>query len=94
MIAQGTAPTIVDVRTRAEFARGHVPGAVHIPFQSVGARASEIAAGPEDPVVVYCGHGPRAWIAARTLRARGFQRVMYLKGHWAAWKQARAGLYD
>jgi rhodanese-related sulfurtransferase len=86
----GTAPVILDVRTAGEFRRGHVPGARHMPFQQVRARASEIPSAPDDPIVIYCGHGPRAWLAGRALRARGFRRVIYLKGHWAAW--ARAGL--
>jgi rhodanese-related sulfurtransferase len=91
-IEAGTAPTILDVRTGGEFARGHVPGAIHIPFQAVARRLAEIPSGPDDPIVVYCGHGPRAWMAARVLRARGFRRVSYLTGHWSGWR--RAGLRD
>jgi rhodanese-related sulfurtransferase len=89
-IEAGTAPTILDVRSRGEFAQGHVPGAIHMPFQQVSRRAGEIPSSPDDPLVVYCGHGPRAWIAARFLRARGFRAVSYLTGHWSAWR--RAGL--
>ena len=47
---------------------------------------------PDETLVVYCGHGPRAWIAARALRRRGFADVRYLKGHMAAWR--RAGLRE
>jgi phage shock protein E len=87
-IAAGTAPAILDVRTPREFGEGHVPGAVNIPFTEIAARAGELAASKHHPVVVYCGHGPRAWIAARTLRRAGFTRVEYLRGHMAAWRQA------
>jgi rhodanese-related sulfurtransferase len=90
-IAAGRAPTILDVRSKREFAGDHVPGAINIPFHQVGARAGDVPSTPDDPLVVYCGHGPRAWVAARALRAHGFSNVMYLKGHWAAWKRSVAG---
>jgi rhodanese-related sulfurtransferase len=85
-------PAILDVRTAREFAGGHVPGAINIPFREVAARTRELAAWRDDPLVVYCGHGPRAWIAARALRRAGFTGVDYLRGHMAAWR--RAGLAE
>jgi rhodanese-related sulfurtransferase len=87
-IEAGTAPTILDVRSQAEFADGHVPGALHIPFWALPTRISEISTPPADPVVVYCGHGPRAYLAGVILSASGFRRVMYLEGHMSKWKQA------
>lgn len=86
-IDAGNAPAIVDVRSAQEFARGHVPGAIHIPFTAVGEHVWEIPGSPRDPLVVYCGHGPRAWIAGRALRRNGFE-VIYLKGHMHGWQQA------
>jgi rhodanese-related sulfurtransferase len=89
-IAAGAAPTIIDVRSRREFMRGHVPGAIHIPFRSVGRSLSGLSNSKFDPLVVYCGHGPRAWIAAAALRRHGFVKVSYLKGHMSRW--SREGL--
>jgi phage shock protein E len=89
-IAAGTAPLILDVRTAREFADGHVAGAINIPFNEIDARAVEIAAAKHAPLVVYCGHGPRAWLAARALRRAGFTAVESLAGHMAGWQ--RAGL--
>jgi hydroxyacylglutathione hydrolase len=40
------------------------------------------------PLVLYCGHGPRAAIARGILRWRGISRVELLAGHWAAWRRA------
>jgi rhodanese-related sulfurtransferase len=91
-ISTGTAPTVVDVRTRTEFARGHVPGAVNIPLWKVLSGAPSIAMSLDDPLVVYCGHGPRAWLAGAALRRRGFRRVEYLDGHMSQWR--RAGLRE
>ena len=81
---------MLDVRSRGEFVSGHVPGAVNIPFWLIARRISSIPAARNEPIVVYCGHGPRAWIAAATLRRHGFQQVSYLEGHMSGW--SRAGL--
>jgi hydroxyacylglutathione hydrolase len=88
-IEAGDPPAILDVRSKWEFVRGHVPGAVHVPFTAIGARLSEIPARPHQPIVVYCGYGPRAWIAGSALRHRGFERVIYLKGHMHGWRKGR-----
>jgi phage shock protein E len=89
-IMAGTAPAILDVRTREEYAAGHVRGAMNIPFNEVGRRAVELGAQRQQPLIVYCGHGPRAWIAGVALRRHRFRHISYLRGHMAAWK--RAGL--
>jgi rhodanese-related sulfurtransferase len=88
-IDAGRAPRILDVRSRREFVHGHVPGAIHIPYWAVPGRVAEIPGDPDAPIVVYCGHGPRAWMTGAVLRARGFTRVSYLAGHMAAWRRAR-----
>ena len=89
-LAAGTAPAILDVRSREEYAAGHLRGAINLPFNEVGRRVTELAAFLDQPLVVYCGHGPRAWMAGVVLRRHGFRQVSYLSGHMAAWR--RAGL--
>jgi rhodanese-related sulfurtransferase len=86
------APAIVDVRSRREYVAGHVPGALHIPFWAAGWRASEIRPGADGSVVVYCAHGPRAWLAGSLLRLQGIRQVSYLTGHWTGWR--REGLRE
>jgi adenylyltransferase/sulfurtransferase len=82
-IAAGRAPLILDVRSRWEYHRAHIPGAVPVPFWR--AHSADIPAQPSDEVVVYCGHGPRARWAASALRRRGFTSVDLLDGHWSRW---------
>jgi rhodanese-related sulfurtransferase len=89
-VASEAGLAIVDVRTAREYRAGHVPGAVNVPLGEIGRRIDEIPGGPASEVIVYCGHGPRAWMAAAALRRHGFQRVTLLRGHWTAWR--RAGL--
>lgn len=65
---------IVDVRTPAEFALGHYPGAVNIPLQELDRRLPEL--GPKKrPVVVYCRTGNRSGKAKAVLLREGFADV-------------------
>jgi rhodanese-related sulfurtransferase len=86
-IREGRAPVVIDTRSGREYASGHVPGAVHIPFWSMPWRAQDVPARKDDEIVVYCGHGPRALMAAAALRRQGFSRVRLLRGQWAKWKE-------
>ncbi len=87
-IDSSSAPTILDVRTASEFAHGHVPGALNIPFERIGGHLDDIPGSRGDAVVVYCGHGPRAWMAGALLRKHGFTNVSYLAGHFSKWRGA------
>jgi rhodanese-related sulfurtransferase len=86
-VRAGTAPVVVDVRTRREYDAGHVPGALHIPFYALLIREDKIPSPREQPVVVYCEHGPRAGVAKLALRLAGFTDVRYLEGHMSGWKE-------
>ena len=88
-IERGDAPTIIDVRTRAEYDQGHVPGAVNVPFTSLLFGSPHVPVDPDHEVVVYCGHGPRARLAAAGLRIRGFKNIRYLTGHMSRWTSER-----
>ena len=87
-IDRGETLRILDVRSEGEFATGHVPGAVNIPFTKLFSRMDDVPGTAEDELILYCGHGPRAHIAATTLRHGGRKRIVYLSGHWAAWQDA------
>lgn len=69
-VADGSA-VVLDVRPRAEYDGGHLPGAVHIPIEDLPARIDELPADRE--VVAYCrgAYCVLATDAARLLRARG-----------------------
>jgi rhodanese-related sulfurtransferase len=87
LIQLGKAPRIIDVRSQQEFDQGHVPGATLIPFWKLLAGSQSPPASPLDTIVVYCGHGPRAYLAGAALRRRGFERIVYLKGHMSSWRR-------
>jgi rhodanese-related sulfurtransferase len=86
-IEAGKAPAIFDVRSKLEYEAGHVPGAVHLPFWQVGRLWQNFASLRSQPIVVYCGHGPRAHMAGAALRRRGFTNIAYLAGHMKKWRE-------
>ena len=77
------APFVLDVRTPEEFVSGHVPGAVNIPYDQVGARLAEV---PKDKqVVLYCRSGRRAAMAGQVLVQNGYTTLQHLEGDMTAW---------
>jgi rhodanese-related sulfurtransferase len=80
-------PLVIDVRSQSEYDRDHVPGAVHIPFYSVGSGVKELAYPKTDPVVLYCEHGPRSGIAGFSLYLSGYEKVYSLEGHMKGWRK-------
>jgi hydroxyacylglutathione hydrolase len=78
--------TVVDVRGRAEWEAGHLPGVPNIPVGYLAERLDDL---PTDrPLVVHCQSGARSAIAASVLRSRGLGNVVNLVGGYAAWQQA------
>lgn len=86
-IEQGHPPTILDVRSKIEYESGHVPGVRHLPFYALWSRHEEMGAKSEDPIVVYCEHGPRAGIAKFALWTLGYTTITHLDGHMSSWKE-------
>jgi hydroxyacylglutathione hydrolase len=82
--AAEVAGTVVDVRQDAEFAAGHIPGALHVELGSLG-RTGIAAAGP---LTLMCGHGERAMTAASILEAAGHRDLAVVVGGAAEWAAA------
>ena len=78
---------VLDVRTPAEYAEGHVPGAINIPHTELGARIAELAGAREKDIVVYCKSGVRAEEALGVLGKAGFKRLYHLKGDYTRWSE-------
>lgn len=79
--------TVLDVRPGDEFAQGHLPGALNIPFSELEQRLTELA--PDREVVAYC-RGPYCVLsfeAVAALRARGFT-VRRLEDGYPEWRAA------
>jgi len=85
MLERELEPQIVDVRTPAEFARGHVHGALNVPVTALPSRLDSLSLERDRPVVAICLTAHRSVPAVRLLRERGFDAVQ-LAGGMMAWR--------
>ena len=83
----GLAPIVVDVRSEAEHAGGHIEGSLNIPLTHLDERSGEIPAGR--PVAVHCEGGYRSAIAASLLQKLGRRDVHDMVGGYKAWLAAK-----
>jgi glyoxylase-like metal-dependent hydrolase (beta-lactamase superfamily II)/rhodanese-related sulfurtransferase len=83
----GATPIVVDVRSEAEHAGGHIAGALNIPLTHLDERIGEIPAGR--PVAVHCEGGYRSAIAASLLQKLGRRDVHDMVGGYKAWLAAK-----
>jgi hydroxyacylglutathione hydrolase len=75
---------VVDVRGRAEWEAGHIPGVPNIPVGYLAEHLAELER--SKPLVVHCQSGARSAIASSVLQAKGFTNVVNLTGGIAAWQ--------
>lgn len=87
-IEEGSQPVILDVRTREEYAEGHIEGAINIPYDELEGRSSELELSLEDELVVYCRSGRRAAVAEATLFELGYTNLKDLEGSILKWTEA------
>ncbi len=87
-IENAESPLILDVRSKKEYEKGHIQGAVHIPIKQLTDRLSIISDKKSEEIVVYCYVGPRARKVEEILSTNGFSNVIQLTGHFKAWKEA------
>jgi hydroxyacylglutathione hydrolase len=79
--------TLLDVRTTAEWDRGHLDGAVHAPLARLAERLTTLD--PATPVLLICQAGTRAAVAASAMRRLGFSHVTVLDGGLNGYERRR-----
>ncbi|MDF1592055.1 MAG: rhodanese-like domain-containing protein [Desulfobacterales bacterium] len=86
------AAVFIDARSAAYYEKGHIQGALNLPWQDVDRLFLSITADllPGTPIVTYCdGEGCNlSHDLAVFLRDMGFENVKVLAGGWTAWKNA------
>jgi rhodanese-related sulfurtransferase len=79
---------LIDVREESEWARGHLPGAIHlgkgIIERDIEQRVPEIGT----KLVLYCGGGFRSALTADNLQKMGYSNVESMDGGWKGWIDA------
>jgi len=83
--ADGTIPTyhVFDIRGAADFALGHVKGAMNVALADVITKANEV--GKDKPILVFCYTGQTAGRAVMALRLSGFSDAKVAKFGFSAW---------
>jgi rhodanese-related sulfurtransferase len=78
---------LVDVREESEFAKDHLPGAVHLGKgvieRDIEARVPDLGA----EIVLYCGGGFRSALAADNLQKMGYSNVISMDGGIRDWRE-------
>lgn len=79
---------IIDVRTPADFKKGHIINARNVPVSKLQEQKKELAKLKGRPVIVYCALGSVAASASDKLKAQGLDPIYVLKGGLNAWQGA------
>ena len=86
-IDRGENFVLVDVREESEFAKDHLPGAIHlgkgIIERDIEARVPDLNA----EIVLYCGGGFRSALAADNLQKMGYKNVISMDGGIRGWRE-------
>ena len=77
---------VLDVRGRAEWDAGHIPGVRNIPLGYLAERVADVP--KTTPMIVHCQSGARSAIAASVLEMSGFSVIANVTGGFAAWSAA------
>lgn len=75
---------MIDVRSRSEYATGHVPGSINIPMDEIEARLYDLH--DQDPVVLICQSGKRAGMTCEWL-THYKDNLMLLEGGTSNWAE-------
>ena len=79
--------TLVDVREDNEWARGHLPGAVHLGKGIIERDIETAVPDKSAPLVLYCGGGFRSALAADNLQKMGYTNVISMDGGIRGWRE-------
>jgi rhodanese-related sulfurtransferase len=90
LLADGSGPRLIDVRTSGEFAAGHIEGAYNVPLDLLREHRTELRDHLDETVVLICRSGNRAAQAEQALAGAGLPNLRLLAGGIAAWETAGA----
>ena len=77
---------LVDVREESEYAKDHLPGAIHLSKGIIERDIEERVPNLQAPIVLYCGGGYRSALAADNLQKMGYTNVLSMDGGMRGWR--------
>jgi rhodanese-related sulfurtransferase len=84
----GTPHLLIDTREESEWARGHLPGAIHLSKGIIERDILKVAPDKTATLVLYCGGGYRSALAGDNLQKMGYTNVISMDGGWRGWNEA------
>ena len=78
---------LVDVREESEYAKDHLPGAIHLGKGTIERDIEERAPELSTPLILYCGGGYRSALAADNLQTMGYTNVLSMDGGIRGWRE-------
>jgi len=78
---------LVDVREESEFAKDHLPGAVHMGKGVIERDVEQRVPEPSTLMILYCGGGFRSALAADNLQKMGYTNVISMDGGIREWRE-------
>src|SRR3989440_12197322 len=84
---------LVDVREESEWAKDHLPGAIHLGKGVIERDVEERVPDLNAPVVLYCGGGYRSALAADNLQQMGYRNVLSMDGGIRDWQEKDIPLF-
>lgn len=85
-IAAKRSVVILDVRTPAEYAAGHLPGAINIDFLNPSFAGKIESLNKRKKYLVYCRSGSRSTKAVALMKEKEFRKVTNMTDGYSAWK--------
>jgi rhodanese-related sulfurtransferase len=79
---------LIDVREDNEWAKGHLPGAVHLGKGIIERDIEQRVPDTNAKLILYCGGGFRSALAAENLQKMGYTSVESMDGGWRGWVEA------
>jgi rhodanese-related sulfurtransferase len=79
---------LVDTREESEWARGHIPNALHLGKGVIERDIEKAIPEKSATIVLYCGGGFRSALAADNLQKMGYTNVISMDGGWRGWTEA------
>ena len=76
---------VVDVRSKADFAKSHIINAINIPINGFNDQLNLLEKHRDKPIIIYCSSGAQSSQACSKLTKEGFEKVHNLKGGIMAW---------
>ncbi len=87
-LTAGEAFFLLDVREESEYARGRLPGALHLGKGVIERDIEQAIPDTAASIVLYCGGGYRSALAADSLQKMGYANVISMDGGIRAWHEA------